>query len=205
MEENTELYPGFLITNFTSILLSLFFILILNKKQSNNARIFRHIVMSEGIYTFSLGLVLLKEKSLFFRILNPKISSFLKIITFELDIFNKNFDLLYSSFSLAIYYGSELFSLTLSFFYCLELILILRNPIAQMKSRLKPYFIISYFLFVISTTSIFFLEYQNNISQINNILNFTDIHSLNNTDNNNKTTDSSDHSGSFLFKIPFPV
>jgi len=141
---------------FFSILLSLFFVLILNKKDSNYARIVRHIVMSEGIYIYCF-LETLDRKHEFFLYNSKKISrQFLHYITFKLfedsnenkmitDKDDKIFKFL-DIINLAGYYSMEIFSLTLSIFICLELILILKNPIAQMKSRLKPYFIISSFL-----------------------------------------------------------
>ena len=62
---------------------------------------------------------------------------------------NNSFSKLMYTLKLAMYYSMEAFSLTFSIFICLELILILKNPIAQMKSRFKPYFIFSFFLAVI--------------------------------------------------------
>jgi hypothetical protein len=47
--------------------------------------------------------------------------------------------------NISAYYGNQAFSIILNIFICLEIILILKNPISQMKSRLNPYFLISTF------------------------------------------------------------
>lgn len=141
-----------------SIFLSFFFVLILNKKHSNYARIVRHIVMSEGIYIFCFLEIIVRGKETYLykmKNFSRNVFHFLTINLFnkqnnnaDPDVPEKNDPIfcLMDIFSLAGYYSMEVFSLTLSIFICLELILILKNPIAQMKSRLKPYFIISTFL-----------------------------------------------------------
>ncbi len=156
-----------------SIFLCLFFVLILNKKDSNYARIVRHIVMSEGIYIFCLlGIVVRGEETYMYSI--KKISrKIFHILT--MDFLNKTSSNnnqaadqvkscsiinLMEIFILAVYYSLEVFSLTLSIFICLELILILKNPIAQMKSRLKPYFILSSFFATIVFVMICTLDYN---------------------------------------------
>lgn len=154
-----------------SIFLSFFFVLILNKKHSNYARIVRHIVMSEGIYIFCfLEIIVRGEETYLHSIKNfsRKMFHILTINFFNKTNLNNPIDqekndpilCLMDIFSLAGYYSMEVFSLTLSIFICLELILILKNPIAQMKSRLKPYFIVSTFMATIVFVMICTLDYN---------------------------------------------
>lgn len=150
--------PGFdsnlaVILSGVSIFLCFIFVQILKKKQSNYARIVRHISMSEGIYTFFFLGVILRSQKIYFNTIKNFSKKIFHILTFNLfyspiEIENKDdsIEKLMDVFNLAAYYANEAFSLSLSIFICLELILILRNPIAQMKSRLKPYFIVSSFL-----------------------------------------------------------
>jgi hypothetical protein len=169
-EENNILNPTLIsILCAFSIALSFFFVLILNKKQSNYARIVRHIVMSEGIYIFCFFEMILRGSDSYFYSIKLFSKDIFQKLTFQIfsrtktdtsliidkdqqtNIANKN-DLtldLMDVFNLAGYYSMEIFSLSLSIFICLELILILKNPIAQLKSRLKPYFIISAFLAIL--------------------------------------------------------
>ena len=142
-----------------SLVLSFFFILILKKKESNYARIVRHIVMTEGIYIFCFLGIIIRGQDNFLCFLNY-IRTFsrntINNLTFKLfedhkeDKDDQSFFKLMDILNLAMYYSMEAFSLTFSIFICLELILILRNPIAQMKSRFKPYFIFSFFLSIIT-------------------------------------------------------
>lgn len=134
---------------YSSILFSFFFILILKKKESNYARIVRHIVMAEGIAIFCfLGAILRGQESKILKIVKSFSKELFHILTFNLFFYDNpsNFYKLMDILNLAMYYSMEAFSLTFSIFICLELILILRNPIAQMKSRFKPYFIFCFFL-----------------------------------------------------------
>jgi len=159
IDDNLNLKLTTILCTF-SILLSLFFILILNKKDSNYARIVRHIVMSEGIYIFCFLEIIIRGKETYLYSLKNISRNVFHLFTFNFfkktnpinstdptdqDIHDPMYSLM-DIFSLAGYYSMEVFSLTLSIFICLELILILKNPIAQMKSRLKPYFIISTFM-----------------------------------------------------------
>jgi len=152
-KENEEEVFNFYLSNslcFGSLILSFFFILILKKKESNYARIVRHIVMTEGIYIFCfLGAITRgKEKIInYIRIFSKETFQYFTFNLFNFE--SENFFRLMDILNLAMYYSMEAFSLTFSIFICLELILILRNPIAQMKSRFKPYFIFSFFLAVI--------------------------------------------------------
>lgn len=143
-----------------SIILSFFFVLILNKNHSNYARIVRHIVMSEGIYIFCFLEIIVRGQETYFytlKSLSKKVFHFLTFYFFyTINPTNPEDEQIYDRmcrlmdiFSLAGYYSMEVFSLSLSIFICLELILILKNPIAQMKSRLKPYFIFSTFIAII--------------------------------------------------------
>ena len=116
--------------------------------------------MSEGIYIFCFLEVIVRGEETYLYSLKNFSRKVFHILT--INLFNKtstnnplnpidqknNIPMirLMDIFNLAGYYSMEVFSLTLSIFICLELILILKNPIAQMKSRLKPYFIISTFL-----------------------------------------------------------
>lgn len=119
-----------------SILFSLILILFLNKKQSNYSRLMRHIVISENIFIFAQMMIVTAEsKDEIFEYL----SKIFLNVTFglvELDA---------ACFKIgngSIYYGHEAFSILLNIFICLEIILILKNPIVQVKNRLKIYFLV---------------------------------------------------------------
>ena len=113
--------------------------------------------MSEGIYIFCfLEIIVRGQQTYLYKLkyFSRNVFHFLTINYFKKQTETDPIDSekadpmfnLMDIFCLAGYYSMEVFSLTLSIFICLELILILRNPIAQMKSRLKPYFIVSTFL-----------------------------------------------------------
>ena len=138
----------------TSIILSFIFILMIKKKESNYARIVRHIVMSEGMSIFCFLGIIVRGEDHFIRYVRIFAKRFFNFLTFNLfkdfqKEDNQDFFNLMNVINLAMYYSMEAFSLTFSIFICLELILILKNPIAQMKSRFKPYFIFSLFLALI--------------------------------------------------------
>lgn len=135
-----------------SIFLSFFFILILKKKESNYARIVRHIVMTEGMYIFSFMEIILRGKDTYLNQLKDFSRKSFEILTFKLFDFKKEkeTEIYYNekidTLNLALYFSMEAFSLLFSIFICMEMILILRNPIAQMKSRFKPYFVFALFV-----------------------------------------------------------
>jgi hypothetical protein len=138
---------------FTSLVLSFFFILMIKQKDSNYARIISYIVMSEGIsiYCFFCLIVRGKNKDALFENIRNFSKFFFNKFTFNLlkDYEEKGNQVIFqfmNVLNLALFFSMEAFSLTFSIFICLELILVLRNPIAQMKSRFKPYFIFSLFL-----------------------------------------------------------
>lgn len=148
-----------------SLLLSFIFILILKKKESNYARIKRHIVMTEGISIFCfLGIVIRSEDHLicYLKHFSRNIFNLLTFNIFKTNETNQGteeFSNLVNVLNLAMYFSMEAFSLTFSIFICLELILILRNPIAQMKSRFKPFFIFSMFLSLMTFVAICTLNF----------------------------------------------
>jgi hypothetical protein len=132
-----------------SVALSFLFILMIKRKDSNYARIVRHIVMSEGMSIFCFLNIISREDDKIILYIKSMAKKFFAFVTFNLFTdYEKDFQdyFYFDMVNLAIYYSMEAFSLTFSIFICLELILILKNPIAQMKSRFKPYFIFCFFL-----------------------------------------------------------
>jgi hypothetical protein len=133
-----------------SVALSWLFILMVEKKHSNYARIVRHIVMSEGMSIFCFLNIIARDEDKIISDIKDASKFLFKWFTFlifsdsQKDDHQKYF--YFKLVNLAIYYSMEAFSLTFSIFICLELILILRNPIAQMKSRFKPYYIFCFFM-----------------------------------------------------------
>lgn len=120
-----------------STVLSIGLIIILTHKKSNYSRIMRHILMSECIFVFAEMYSVSAGE--YFHSLICQIFMF-----FTFNFSNQEMDckdLKYSNIS--AYYGNQAFSVVLNIFICLEVILILKNPISQLKSRLKPYFLIS--------------------------------------------------------------
>jgi hypothetical protein len=128
-------YNVCIICTVITILFSGGLIFLLKKKTSNYAWILRHVVMSETIFLFSLCLVTIDA------IVDPFIDfacSVLKWSTFNIisddcyyiKVVNK-----------ATFYALEIFSIWLNFFICLEIIFILKNPISQLQTRLRYYFI----------------------------------------------------------------
>jgi hypothetical protein len=118
-----------------SILASLGLVLSLKQKTSTYARLTRHIVMSECIFTFAQLLI----------VLGHRLSNYTKFVCsiFRPLLFNLISEDSCDIINLAnrsLYHANEAFSIALNFFICLELILILKNPIAQMSSRSKSYF-----------------------------------------------------------------
>jgi hypothetical protein len=133
----TELQSFILLCMFGagfSILFSLILIFLLNKKKSNYARLMRHIVMSENIFIFAQMMIVTAEYQIeTFKLLSLIFSH----MTFGI----AKIDPVYFKFANgSIYYGSEAFSNLLNIFICVEIILILKNPIVQVKNRLKFYF-----------------------------------------------------------------
>jgi hypothetical protein len=122
-----------------STILSISLIINLTHKKSNYSRIMRHILMSECIFVFAEMFSVSAGENIHSLIFDT-----FKFLTFNFrkdDLECK--ELKYSNIS--AYYGNQAFSVVLNIFICLEVILILKNPISQLKSRLKPYFFISTF------------------------------------------------------------
>jgi hypothetical protein len=131
-----------IVLTIISITFSLGLIFSLNQRKSNYARILRHVIMSESIYLFAL----------LFVVIDVRLTNYYDFLCnklFRLFMFNGLQDdysqncIFIRTINIATYHGLEAFSIWLNVFICLEVILILKNPIAQMKSRLNAYFIIS--------------------------------------------------------------
>jgi hypothetical protein len=121
-----------------SIVFSFGLIISLNKRKSTFARIMRHIVISESILIFCLLMIVVDNNTVVWR---ENMCSFLNILLFnKLD---ENMCKGINLFNFAAYYGLQSFSNFLSVFICLEMILILKNPISQLTKRVVNYFLIS--------------------------------------------------------------
>jgi hypothetical protein len=150
LNENPFNYTTGNILCFTSLFLSFLFILMIKQKDSNYARIVKYIVITEGISIYCFFCLIIRDEDIILRKIRKYSKNFFNIFTF--DLFKKYEEKGHEIFefmnvlNLALFYSMEAFSLIFSIFICLELILILRNPIAQMKSRFKPYLIFSLFL-----------------------------------------------------------
>lgn len=159
IDEST--YENFTFT-FTifSIITSIFFIKILNKNPTNYGKLVVHVVMSEAISLYCVFLFILRiEKYLYLQNLSRTLFNYLTFNKLS-QIAEKNLEeykdintrcykiitKLMIKFNVSAYYSTEIFSLLLSVFICLEIIFVLKNPLAQMKNRLKSYFTISYIL-----------------------------------------------------------
>jgi hypothetical protein len=121
-----------------SIFFSFGLILSLNKKKSTYARIMRHIVISESILIFCLLMLVVEKFSEMWRNI---MCDFMNILIFN--NLSPESCLGINVFNYSAYYGLQSFSNLLSVFICLEMILILKNPISQMTKRVIYYFIIS--------------------------------------------------------------
>jgi hypothetical protein len=125
-----------------SIILSLGLMFKLLSKKSNYSRIMRHILSSECILIYSEMLAVAGQNPQFK--ISEKTCEIYNMLTFGL--FDNGENCITLKFSnISVYNGIQAYSMLLNIFICLEVILILKNPISQLKSRLKPYFIISYF------------------------------------------------------------
>lgn len=122
-----------------SVCSNLGLLLILNRKKSNYARIMRHIIMSEAIFIFCYMLCITNSH---FEKFNDLMCSFLCNLT-PVKYPNCTFIFIIKK---AAFHGNEAFSIILNFFICLETILVLKNPIAMSKGRIKIYFILSSFI-----------------------------------------------------------
>lgn len=156
IDESTYEDYTFTFTIF-SIIASIFFIMILNKNLTSYGRLVVHVVMGEAISLFCILLFILQiEKNFFIQNLSSTIFNYLTFNIFVKPINSKNEDgndkfenftelnNLMIKFNVSAYYSTEIFSLFLSVFICLEIILVLKNPIAQMKNRVTSYFAFSY-------------------------------------------------------------
>jgi hypothetical protein len=134
-----------------SLFFSTFFIFMINKKPTSYAKILRLVVVAEAICQFSLLIFVCESISwLFIREYSVK---FFHYLTFNLFL-NNDYDnqeylkmqKILIRINSAMFYSMEIFSIFLSSFICLEIILVLKNPIAAITNRLKIYFIFVQFL-----------------------------------------------------------
>ena len=132
-----------------SLIFSFGLILSLNKRKSTYARIMRHIVISETMFIFCQMMVVIDKQV---EQYNNAMCSFMQVLL--LGMTSSQDCVIIKIFNYSSYYALQCFSNWLSVFICLEMILILKNPIAQMKNRVKTYFFIATFcsllVFIIS-------------------------------------------------------
>jgi len=164
-----------------SIISSIFFILILNKNPTSYGRLVVHVVMGEAISLFCILIFILqREKNFFIQNLSRNIFNYLTYNSFveysndkhnnSNNYFENNtaINKIMIKLNVSAYYSTEIFSLFLSVFICLEIILVLKNPLAQMKNRVTSYFAFSYTM----ATLVFILNF------IFKEFNFEDIEDL---------------------------
>lgn len=123
-----------------SLCFSSFFLFIHNAKFSSYAKIIRHVVVAEAICQFSLAMFILESIHWsFWRETSARIFNF---FTYDLFIANHSEEIekILIKVNSSIFYAMETTSMILSSFICLEIILVLKNPIKNMKNRLKIYF-----------------------------------------------------------------
>jgi hypothetical protein len=150
-----------------SIVLSLALMFKLLSKKSNYSRIMRHILSSECILIYSEMLAVAGQNPKYK--ISEKICEIFNLLTFG--FFDNGENCVSLKFSnTSVYYGIQSYSMLLNIFICLEVILILKNPISQLKSRLKPYFFISYFTgLCVFFTTFFTIDQQDFSYSLTNI------------------------------------
>jgi hypothetical protein len=153
------------IFTFTIISLSFsgFFIFIINNKLTSYAKILRLVVVAEAICQFSLLIFVCESISwLFIRENSVKIFDYITFnLFFGFDLNNQGtlkMQKILMRINSAIFYSMEIFSIFLSSFICLEIILVLKNPIAPITNRLNIYFIFVQFLGILVFLLVFFYQ-----------------------------------------------
>ncbi len=152
-----KMFQKFTITfNIFSLILSIFFVIILNKNPTSYGKLVERVVISEAISIFCILLFILEiEKNFNIDNISMEIFNFLTFNIFadmDFDNLDKsnaniiNLNKIMIKFNVCAYYSTEIFSILMSIFICFEIILVLKNPIAQIKSRVTIYFAFSYFL-----------------------------------------------------------
>jgi hypothetical protein len=122
-----------------SIFFSACLLLSLNKMKSNYAKTMRHIVISECIFIFCELMVLIDSETDSY---NQVICNILSFVLFN--IYSNTTDCsVIKRCNYSGYFGMQAFSIWLNVFICFELILILKNPIAQMQDRFRKYYLSS--------------------------------------------------------------
>jgi len=172
MEQEITLEEYTLTFTVLSILSSIFLILLINKNSTSYGKLVNHIVMGEAISLFCIFLfILIIEKKFYVHNFSRQLFQILTFNFFSSDDISKSdedefqkFTLLNKfmiKFNISAYYSSEVFSLFLNVFICLEIILVLKNPLAQIKNRVKSYFIITYFLsLIVFILNFIFIEFK---------------------------------------------
>jgi len=166
MKTSDDLYLEKYIFTFTIISLSFnaFFIFIINKNKelTSYAKINRQVVVAEAICQFCLLIFVLESISwIFLREASVKVFHY---FTYNLFIHfyynNESMEMQKSLIRInsAIFYSMEIFSIFLSSFICLEIILVLKNPIAPISNRLKIYFRFVEFLGILVFLLVFFYQ-----------------------------------------------
>lgn len=142
MSDSSELNWGFffciLICSCISVGFSFGLIITLNRKKSSYAKIMRHIVMSESIFIFCYTI---SSYYPYFQNYTESLCLFLSKFS---PVAYPECNMIYY-LNKASYHACEAFSILLNVFICLETILILKNPIAINKGRIKIYFLLATF------------------------------------------------------------
>jgi hypothetical protein len=146
-----------------SIICSCGLLVPLNRMKSNYAKIMRNIVVAECIFIFcELMVIIDSETDSYTKIL----CNILNIILFN--TLDSDDCSLTKRTSYAGYFGMQAFTLWLNIFVCYEIILILKNPVAQLKNRFRRYYLTSLFigLLVFGCTFTYTPEFYTNIAII---------------------------------------
>jgi hypothetical protein len=122
----------------TSIIFSFGLILSMRTMTSNYAKIMRHIVIGECIFIFCELMVLIDSETDSYNQLLCTILDFVLFHAFD----EENCSLIKRT-NYAGYFALQTYSIWLNIFMCCEMIMILKNPIAQMKNRFTRYYLSS--------------------------------------------------------------
>lgn len=141
-------------TTCASIFFSILLIISLNNDKSNYSTLIKYIVISEAIFIFSLFI----EITSINRIgLGKNIIDFADNLADYFVFYIPNIDIVSSKsllkLNMSLFRAAKTFSMFLNVCLSLDLVLILRNPLRQVGSRLKPYFIIAIIGAVLSFAS----------------------------------------------------
>jgi hypothetical protein len=125
-----------IIVSSISILASSGLLFSLNRMKSNYAKTMRHIIIGECIFIFSELMIIIDRQT---DTYNKTLCNILSFFLFKLYDYDDCH--IIKKCNYACFFAMQAFSIWLSVFICFEMILILKNPIAQMKNRFRKYYL----------------------------------------------------------------